>query len=178
MWLIKVQCNYPLYPLADQLQYSWVTLSRYDWLLQGSSTYIFGIKLLISELCFPTMLGFSLACVNFPLHNCNQSIEASFGIAILSEAPWDNSWWESGCIVPHVLAQSSYYLTTEFRRRANFYKNSSSLSICFVIAAEGFLQQPNLEWSKGYQCNHTAQTANEINPTASQLCLSLVALSH
>lgn len=160
-------------------------LSRHDWLAQvRSSPPIYGSQLLfrlilvLYELIYQNVL-FHLACVNLHLHNGNQSTETSVAIAILSgaaeripdqlRASVCNMSLHNQPIIPPL--NSSWELIY------NFYENSSSHSICFVITTEGFLEQPNLEWSKGYRCNHAAQSANEISPTAGHPCPLLGALS-
>lgn len=101
--------NHPVPWLTSSSTFAWVMHSRKDstreltwhlWILAALQPHLIVL--------FVTMPGFGLAYVNFPQHNQNQSTETILCIAILSEAPWENSWSESGSTVWHVYAKQHY----------------------------------------------------------------------
>ena len=122
----------------------------------------------------------SLARVHLHVHNGKQSTQTLLGIAILSGAAerMPDQLWASACNMPLRNQPITPLLNSCWGLIYNFYEKSSGHSIYFVITTEGFLEQPNLEWSKGYRCNHAAQSANEISPTTGHPCLLLEAMSH
>lgn len=153
--------NHPVPWLTSTCTLPWMMLSRHDWLARvrtSPPTYRSQLLLRLLSVLYELIYHdaqFCPACVNLHLHNGNQWTETLLGIAILSAAAerMPDQLWASLCNMSSRNQPIIPPLNSSGGLICNFYENSSGHSICFVITAEGFPEQPNLEWSKGYRCN-------------------------